>query len=304
MSISTSAVKATLLITTRDRKEDLGKALTSALGQDSPLEILVIDDGSTDGTSAFVRDTFPSVRLETSHESRGYIAQRNRGAQLARGEILISIDDDAIFTDKTVVSETLNEFEHPRVGAVAIPFINQGSDHVHQLAPDEKSIWVTDRFIGTAHALRRELFLRHGGYRDFFVHQGEEGDFCLRMLDAGYAIRLGSSAPILHCESPKRSFARMDYYGRRNDILFASLNVPQPWLLPHLAMTTLNGLLCAFRVGRYRQMIKGLAHGYRDAFNFRQFRRPVSMATYRLSRRLKQACLPLSEVAPLLTGAV
>ena len=83
---------------------------------------------------------------------------------------------------------------------------------VRQRAPDPSAVWVTDRFIGTAHAVRRDVFLACGGYREFLVHQGEEGDFCIRMLAGGHHVRLGNSDPIHHFESPRRDFRRMDYY--------------------------------------------------------------------------------------------
>lgn len=294
----------TVVITTRNRSTDLARSLASTLTQDVPMEVLVIDDGSTDGTAEMVREKFPSVRLERSEASQGYIVQRNRAAHLATGKILVSIDDDAVFTSPHTVGQTVREFSDARIGAVAIPFRNADREEVLQRAPDPEQIWITDRFIGTAHALRRDVFLRCGGYRDFFVHQGEEGDFCLRMLNEGFVVRLGSADPIHHLESPRRSFDRMDFYGRRNDILFASLNVPWPWLVPHLAATTLNGLATARRVGRYRQMLLGLAHGYGDAVKLPVQRKPVSPKIYRLSRHLKkQGAVPLSEVASLLPAA-
>ncbi len=295
------SLTVTVVITTRNRSADLARALESTLTQDVPAEVLVIDDGSTDGTAEMVREKFPAVRLERSDACHGLIVQRTRAASLAQSDVLISIDDDAVFTSPRTVGQTLREFSDPRIGAVAIPFRNADCEEVLQRAPGPDHIWITDRFIGTAHALRRDVFLRCGGYRDFFVHQGEEGDFCLRMLNEGFVVRLGSADPIHHLESPRRSFERMDFYGRRNDILFASLNVPWPWLLPHLAATTLNGLLTARRKGRYRQMLRGLAHGYGETLKRRNQRKPVSSQIYRLSRRLKKAhAMPLEQIAPLL----
>ena len=88
-------MRASIIIATRDRKDNLHRAITSAIRQTESVEILVLDDGSTDGTSEMVRSEFPQVRLERTPVPLGYVAQRNRGALLCSGKIIFSIDDDA-----------------------------------------------------------------------------------------------------------------------------------------------------------------------------------------------------------------
>lgn len=281
---------ATVVITTKNRKDDLRVAVRSALGQDTPVEVLVIDDGSTDGTSAMIRAEFPAARLHREEVSGGLIVRRNQGARLASAPIVFSIDDDAAFSTPRVVSQTLADFDHPRIGAVAIPFIDVRKDAglVRQRPPDRAGRFVTDSYIGTAHALRRDVFLQLGGYREHLFHQGEEPDYCVRMLDAGCVVRLGRADVIHHFESPRRSFERMDYYGRRNDVLFAWHNVPLPDLLAHLPATTVNGAAFGFRIGRPWRMLYGLAGGYASMLKFAGKRRAVSRRAYRLYRELKR----------------
>lgn len=249
-----------------------------------------MDDGSIDGTGDMVLKEFRSVRLERSEESLGYIKQRNRAAQLASAPIIFSLDDDAVFSSPRVIEQILSQFGSNRVGAVAIPYVDVNRNQImHQSAPDDSSVWVTDRFVGTAHAVRRDVCLKLGGYREMLIHQGEEGDFCIRMLDAGYVVRLGSSDPIHHFESPKRDLSRMDFYGRRNDILFAWHNVPMPYLPVHLAATTLNGFAYAVtRAEHPFRMLSGIMNGYRDCVRNWSNRRPVPASIYRLHRRLKK----------------
>src|SRR5258705_639728 len=114
--------RATVLICTKNRKEDLRTGIASAISQTVKPEVLVLDDGSTDGTPDLIRSEFPQVNLHRFEESQGYILRRNQGTALASGSIVFSIDDDAIFSSPHVVEQTLADFEHPRIGAVAIPF--------------------------------------------------------------------------------------------------------------------------------------------------------------------------------------
>jgi GT2 family glycosyltransferase len=288
-------MRATVVIATKNRKQDLLQAIKSSLGQTIKPEILVIDDGSSDGTAEMVAAEFPFVRFVRSEQSRGYIVQRNRGVQMASGDVIFSIDDDAIFMSEKTIQQTLLEFDHPNIGAVAIPYTEpKKSVVVHQKSPSSDNIFITNDFIGTSHAIRKDVFVQLGGYREYLFHQGEEKDYCIRMLDAGYLVRLGNADLIHHMESDKRDFSRMDFYGCRNSILFAWLNVPWLMLPIHLAGTTIKCLLWSLESRRFRVRLKGVIAGYRDIFRYT--RQPVSIATYRTFRMLAHLPRPINEV--------
>jgi glycosyltransferase involved in cell wall biosynthesis len=292
-------MRATVVITTKNRREDLLVAVRSALNQTAAPEVLVVDDGSTDGTADLIRSEFPTVRVDHHDVSKGYIVQRNHGAELARGDVIFSIDDDAEFSSPNVIGQTLAEFDRPRVGAVAIPFKDVNKDNVlNQQAPTADAVWCTATYTGTAHAIRRDVFRAAGGYRAELVHQGEETDLCVRLLDAGYVVRLGRADPIHHYESPKRDLRRMDLYGRRNDVLYAWYNVPMPAFPMQLLGSTWLGAKFGFKIGRPRRMLHGLFNGY--VAMIREFgnRKPVSMSTYRINRRLRSAAIRLDDLEP------
>jgi glycosyltransferase involved in cell wall biosynthesis len=296
---------ATVVITTKNRREDLLRAVASALNQTARPEVLVIDDGSTDGTSEAIAREFPSVQLHRSEQSLGLIVQRNHGAQLAGNPILFSIDDDAVFSTPRVVEQTLREFEHPRIGAVAIPFIDVNTNSmVRQKAPRADGIYATHTFIGTAHALRRDVFLKLSGYRDGFVHQGEEEDYCIRMLNAGWIARCGNADPIHHFESPRRNWSRMDYYGARNKVLFAWHNVPGPYLPAHLFCTTALAAGHTTAPGRLLTRLRGIAAAYALICSGKISRSPVRADVYQLSRKLKRrGAIPMDEIMDQLIAA-
>ena len=291
-------LSTSIVITTKNRKEDLRRALSSCLRQTITSELIVIDDGSTDGTEELVRKEFPTVRIVREEVSKGYIVQRNRGAQLASGDIIFSIDDDAEFSSPHSVEQTLLDFDRSSVAAVTIPFINvNSSDTVHRRAPDAKSVFLTDAFIGTAHAIRRDVFLMVGGYREFLFHQGEEEDLCIRMLDIGRYTRLGSADHINHYHSPVRDHRRISVYRARNRLLFSWYNVPMPHLLLDLPASTINNLIFGFKVGRPAWAMQGILKGLADCTSQLAERHPVRADTYRLFRELRRGRgLPLEAV--------
>jgi glycosyltransferase involved in cell wall biosynthesis len=300
--------EATVVIVTKNRKDELRRAVASALQQSARIEVLVIDDGSADGTAEMIRSEFPSVRLERSGESRGYIVHRNRAAGLALSPVIVSIDDDAAFASTKTIEETLAEFDHPRIGAVAIPSIDvnkPGRPMFRPAPPESDSIWVADAYRGTAHAVRRDLFARLGGYKESFFHQGEEQEFCLRMLDAGYVTRVGAASAIHHFESPKRDRTRMFTYAARNKMLFTWYNVPMPYFLVHLPAGIMQSVLYGIRRGYAGATVRGTLLGIAAVFRELGRRQPVRGRIYRLSRRLrKRGPARLNDIEPQLPAPI
>lgn len=87
-----------IIIPTHNRKELLNRAIYSALNQTySPIEIIIVSDGSTDGTDAFVtaiQKAHPQVKYFKHNISKGAPAARNYGIREANGEYLTFLDDD------------------------------------------------------------------------------------------------------------------------------------------------------------------------------------------------------------------
>jgi GT2 family glycosyltransferase len=279
---------ATVVIVTKDRPEELERAVGSAVAQVGPVEVIVVDDGSSDGAPEAIAAVFPEVRVVRSDKSRGYIVRRNEAAELARAPVIISIDDDAEFARPDTVEGLLPLLNDHRVGAVALPHVDllQGEQTIQQ-APKGAEVYVTHCFRGTAYAVRRDLFRQLGGFRESLFHQAEEQDLCLRMLAAGGLVAVARTPPILHHASSKRDQLRAWVYGPRNDILFAWHNVPMPYLLGRLARVSLYELWLGLRVRRPLVFARSLLAGYAHALRGRRCRRPVPRRVYRLYRELE-----------------
>lgn len=280
--------RATIVITTKDRKEDLLMAVKSALSQASSPEVVVVDDGASDGTSERIRARFPEVRLITHSAARGLIVRRNEAAAIASGDIIFSIDDDAVFSSPRVVEQVLAQFSDRRIAAVAIPFREpKKGDQLFQTAPDSTSLWITNTFIGTAYAVRKDVFLELGGFCEALVHQGEESEFCMRLMASGRLVRLGFGDEIIHYESPKRDFSRMDFFGARNQLLWVWRFTPI-WYLPiQFAGTLLQTVRFARSLKREHRQYQGIFAALGEIVRG-WLRRPVSWSVFRRFRRLRE----------------
>lgn len=280
--------RATVVIATRNRSGDLRNAIQSALAQTVQPEVVVVDDASTDDTLAMVANEFPHVRLLRSEKALGYIVQRNRGAEAARSEVIVSIDDDAVFASTKTIEQTLLAFDHNRIAVVTIPYINVHQDQVvRQRATDCEKTLICGQYIGTAHALRRSVFIALGMYRTVLVHQYEELDYVIRLLDAGFFVRAGTADPIHHLQSAIRSADRIVRFEARNSLLFAWLNVPLRYLLPHVLGTAWNQLIDGIKRRNLAHKIVGLWCGFRMFSRTWSARSPVRPRSYKLFRQLR-----------------
>ena len=296
---SATRTAATVVIATRNRCEEVLRAVQSALEQSyRPLEVLVYDDASTDGTLEAVRRQFPEVRAVRSEQHVGYIVLRNRGFRDAAGDIIFSIDDDAYFTGADTVARTVALFaKNPRAAAVALPYVEPSAD-ASRLMPEVVANRRLRGFVGCACALRRDIAISLGGYRDFFVHQGEERDLAIRLRERGYEIVFGDTDPIVHMYSPKRDRSVMAYLGVRNTLLFDVLNVPLPYVVPRLAADAFNlfryRLTCRSAPTRLGYVLSGML----SCATYWRLRKPVRRETYRLYRELPtHGPLPLERKA-------
>ena len=91
-------VTVSIIILTWNSEQQIGACLAS-LDQgirSFSSEVIVIDNGSRDGTCTIVREAWPAVRLVYNPENRGVAPARNQGISLARGEYVLILDDDTV----------------------------------------------------------------------------------------------------------------------------------------------------------------------------------------------------------------
>jgi len=112
--------KVSIIIPSRNVKEDLKKCLTSLFNSHNKVEfeVIVSDSNSNDGTSEMIAEHFPWVKMQASKEVGSYASSINRGIKSATGQYLLFLDSDVIINER-VVPELANFLEsNPDVGSV------------------------------------------------------------------------------------------------------------------------------------------------------------------------------------------
>lgn len=173
-------VKISVVIPTRDRAELLAQTIISVAEQDlAPTEIIVVDNGSSDGTDAVVRGLAQNVhRLRYLCEPRpGVSRARNVGAGAASTELVAFIDDDAVASPGWLAALAVAAHDEPQTIAFAGPILLRWSAPAPRwvqglegwyghfdLGPARVAIEMPRYPFGSNVALRREPFLSVGGF--------------------------------------------------------------------------------------------------------------------------------------------
>jgi GT2 family glycosyltransferase len=242
------------------------------------------------------------VRIVRDDRGPGNIVGRNVLMKEATAPAVLLLDDDAALLDGASIERALDLLsQDENVAAVAFAQANDdGAPWPESMQPGRgQSIRYVAAFIGFAHLLRRDVFLRLGGYRESFVFYGEEKDYCLRLLEHGLSVVYLPDALVVHAQDASgRTPQRYLRYVTRNDCLNAIYNEPLArvvWLLP-------ARLALYFRMRRqwhvhdpagWRWVVKEVAGNARAAW---RMRKPVSRRTQLAWRRLRDSPAPYSAV--------
>ena len=199
-------MSVSIVIPTFNGAARIGKCLEALLPQTAPIsaEILVVDDGSSDGTRDVV-SRYASVRL-ISQANAGPAAARNRGALEAKGTIILFTDDDCVPTSDWLAAMT-KPFEDPEVVGVkgayrtrqkslVARFVQADYEDRYRLMSALPEIDFIDTY---AAAFRRDRFLEMNGYDTSFpVACAEDIELSYRMSERGWKMKFVPTAIVYH----------------------------------------------------------------------------------------------------------
>jgi len=175
-------------------------------------ECIVVDDGSGDETLA-VAQRFP-IKVLKFAQSYGPACARNRGAQAAAGEILLFIDADVQIYSDTLAKIAETFAHHPEIAAVIgsydddpddASFISQYKNlfhhYVHQRARED-----TNTFWAACGAIRRELFMKVGGFNELY------GKPAIEDIELGYRLTMNNHKILLHKQIQVKHLKRWTFW--------------------------------------------------------------------------------------------
>src|SRR5581483_7893321 len=215
----------------------LGACLASLAADDAPgREVILVDNASTDGSTAAARAAHPALRVVETGANLGFAAGANAGAAVARGDVLVFLNPDARVEPGAIA--TLADALHAVPGAAIAggglrdergrwqPGAARFAPVAHLLLDTtlgrlpgrrRRGVHRVDWVYGTFMAVRRDLFRQLGGFDPGYFMYGEDLDLCYRAARVGARTLHVPAARAVH--GPNVSAAQRFGNGREAEVV-------------------------------------------------------------------------------------
>ncbi|MCA9933140.1 MAG: glycosyltransferase family 2 protein [Ardenticatenaceae bacterium] len=216
-------------------------------------EVILVDNGSSDGTQAYVREQFPEVRLLELGQNRGFTGACNAGWRAASGEFIILLNNDTEVAPDWLAN-VVDAFErHPEVGSIASKMLLfDKRDHLHTAGdfvrvdgiPGNRGVWQKDEgqfdreeyvfsACGGSAAYRQTMLAEIGFLDDDFFFSCEDVDMGWRVNLVGWRVLYVPTAVLYHKLKATGGDVTGSYYDGRNFLYLIWKNYPGSLLRRH-----------------------------------------------------------------------
>ncbi len=212
-----------ILIVSWNTRELLGQCLASVFAHPpaGPCEVLVVDNGSRDGSAALVRERFPQVKLVEARANLGFARANNLGLSLARGRYLLLLNSDTLVLPGTLDRLIACADRHPEAGVLGGRLLNADGSlqaswarfptlwsellgrNVRARCPlgrpaGQAQVYDVDWVGGACMLVRPQAVAQVGALDEDFFMYSEETDWCYRMRRHGWRVHYLADGPVVH----------------------------------------------------------------------------------------------------------
>lgn len=283
-------------ILSHQRTEDLCWVIDTVLAQDyGATEILIVDNNSAPELHAALCRYGSLVRVFALSENLG-VAARAVGISAARGDVIVTLDDDVGLADSHTLQRLVEKFdEHPEASCLTFrilkPNLSQSEvdwGHPKPIHVAGSSGFETSWISEGCCAFRRTVFERVEPYWHS-LHFGMEGpELALRLINANGTIRYESEIRAIHRRSPSgRTSRRAYFHNTRGLFLMTWRNVPTRSVFRFLFPRVLALGVLAARDGALKSWAVGVQTGFTEGYRLRRERLPVTEQAWNRYRHLR-----------------
>lgn len=243
-----------IIIVTWNGLHLLKKYLSSVAATNYPdFEIIIADNASTDESVEWIETNFPKCKIISLDENYGYAGGNNRSVDIATGEVLIFLNNDAkpdpdwLHYLNECMDKTEADILQPKIKSMTQPdyfeYAGAAGGYIDWLGYPfckgrlfdqiEKDIGQYDRkdsifwASGAAFTIKKDVFIDLDGFDEIFQFHMEEIDLCWRALRRGIVINYCPESIVYHlgAGSLSESSSRKTFYNYRNSLLMLTKNL-------------------------------------------------------------------------------
>lgn len=197
----------------------IGKLKQLRLSLPFELEIIVVDNASSDNTFEEVKAAFPDIVLLRRNRNSG-VAGWNDGFKVAKNKYLLVLDDDSHMESGLIEAVAFME-ENAGTGILGFEIVDEALMGDPYLDPEEA--WKDNDeiagFIGCGALIRKEVYNKIGGFAEWLFIYTHEFEYAIRCLNAGYKVLFFAKGIVVHRASAlNRSNKRLRVFGTRNEM--------------------------------------------------------------------------------------
>lgn len=239
-----------------------------ALRTEVKFEVIVVDNGSADGSVAMLREEFPQVHRIRNEVNRGFAFACNQGCDVAKGDVILLLNPDMLATEGALEHAVKTLTERREVGVLGVALQRPDGSHVESVRrdpsfKDQLAIVlklphlfpkVVDRYLakdfdytqsqevqqvrGSFFAFRRDVYEQVGRFdAEHFFLWFEEVDFCKRVRAAGY--KVWYSAEVVCTDLVGQSFRQVSVARKQARMLKSMAAYLRKWGAPWQAWVIL-----------------------------------------------------------------
>jgi GT2 family glycosyltransferase len=210
-----------VVIATRDRRDTLLPTLARLQALPERPRIIVVDNGSRDGTPEAVAHALPRVEVLPLGRDRG-AAARNAGVERAGTPYVAFSDDDSWWAPGALARAVETMEREPRLGLLAARVLVGPEERLDPTCRDMERTPLPDGgvlgFVACGAVVRREAFIATGGFDVRYGFGGEETPLAVRLATADWGLRYAPDVVAHHHPAPSASRRGRDARALRNDL--------------------------------------------------------------------------------------
>ena len=189
--------------------------------QREDVEVIVVDNGSEDGTCQYLTVNYPQIYLHINDCNKGVAYARNRGLELAQGKKVLFLDNDTVVNENAISGMEIYLDEHSKVGLCACRLVDSNSPIQDSFKPFP-GLWLKIKnvlgitktnapdlqtvtspiepvyVIGACQMIRREVIERIGLLDENIFYGPEDADYCMRIVAEGWKVVYLPQYTIVH----------------------------------------------------------------------------------------------------------